>query len=400
MKRNTTSFKERFRYWKETGESPYEAGRIKNTGSNRGEQVYEDSPSLPAAPLPKYVDGKDGTILTHDYANDVFKAFQREKDIWNDRDAVNQAINEVLKDPLFNKKEIKDALEVADNSWFTDVVNNLVNKGVMKNSEANDFIEKVADKLGVSGMRGEQYSDYGTYYGGMIGPERFGTPNRHVAFRNIDSGSHNQPILPAEWGSDGMFSRFDDPSYKRFGMRDEEDVVPVIDQSKKSITTKYAAKKYPQNVINLNPYYKKAALLRKKHHITEDELTPDEMLREISGLDQANKARIERSNHYYDQLDKWQKVRKQRNQRIDKIGKIKTGMVAAGIGGAVSLPIIGGIYQNSKKMQWFYNSDMYDKFINDPEYEKALDSEDGNLLKRLERHYYHMYRESLLQNQK
>lgn len=68
--RNITQFKERFQRWKKTGELPYEAGRIKNADSNREEQVYEDSISLSA--LPAYEGGKDGTILNHDYANDVF----------------------------------------------------------------------------------------------------------------------------------------------------------------------------------------------------------------------------------------------------------------------------------------------------------------------------------------
>lgn len=68
--RDINSFKERFQRWKKTGELPYEAGRIKNADSNREEQVYEDSLSLSA--LPAYEEGKDGTILNHDYANDVF----------------------------------------------------------------------------------------------------------------------------------------------------------------------------------------------------------------------------------------------------------------------------------------------------------------------------------------
>ena len=342
----------------------------------------------------KYFHPKVSADATFD---DVFNAFQRERDIWNDKSAVNQAINEVLKNPLFDKQEIKDALQSADNSWFTDTVNSLVNKGVMKNSEANEFIEMVADKLGVSGMRGSQYSTYGTYYGGMIGPKKIGAANRHVAFRNIDSSSHNQPILPAEWGSDEMFTQFDDPSFKQWLMQDEKEIVPVVDQSKKSITTKYATRKYPRDVIDLQPYYKKTAQLRRKQGLTEDEPTPTEMLRESSGFNQARNAIKERNDHYHQQLQKWQNLRQQRHEILDKANKIKGYATIAGTIGGVPLSIIGGVI-NSKRWGQFYNSDMFQELLNDPEFNKALDAEDGRRIRRIEREYYRKYRKSLKQS--
>lgn len=343
----------------------------------------------------KYFHPKVSADATFD---DVFNAFQRERDIWNDKSAVNQAINEVLKNPLFDKQEIKDALQSADNSWFTDAVNSLVNKGVMKNSEANEFIEMVADKLGVSGMRGSQYSTYGTYYGGMIGPEKIGAANRHVAFRNIDSSSHNQPILPAEWGSDEMFTQFDDPSFKQWLMRDEKEIVPVTDQSKKSITTKYAARKYRRDVVDLQPYYKKTAQLRRKHGLTEDELTPSEIREEASGVTQTRKALEDRREHFYQQLDKWQNLKQQRNKILDKTNKIKGYAAAAGIIGGMVSPIIGGAYINNKRWGQFYNSDMFQELLNDPEFNKALDAEDGKRIRWIEREYYRKYRKSLKQS--
>lgn len=333
----------------------------------------------------KYFHPKVSADATFD---DVFNAFQRERDIWNDRNAVNQAINEVLKNPLFDKQEIKDALQSADNSRFTDIVNNLVNDGVMKNSEANEFIEMVADKLGVSGIRGEQYSTLGKYYGGMVGPKGIGKPNRHVAFRNVDNGSHNRPILPAEWGSDEMFTQFDDPSTKQLFMRDEKEIVPVTDQSKKSITTKYAARKYRRNVIDLQPYYKKTAQLRREHGLTENELTPPEIRKEASGVTQTQKALDERSDHYYQQLEKWQNLRNKHQKTLSKVPIIYTAI--AGIG-TVS-PLITGAYINNKRWGQFYNSDMFQELCDNPEFNKALVAGDYKQLTRLEREYYRKYR--------
>jgi hypothetical protein len=67
------------------------------------------------------------------------------------------------------------------------------------------LINQVAKNLGVSGYRGSQYNTYGKYFGAMRKPDyEFGYPS-FSARRNIDGPDHNQPILPAEWGSDAMF---------------------------------------------------------------------------------------------------------------------------------------------------------------------------------------------------
>ena len=79
-----------------------------------------------------------------------------------------------------------------------------------------------------------------------------GEENVHVAYRNIDGPNHNDPILPAEWGTDNMF--FGKPFYgdDKVGYA----YYPVYDDDPFASLLFEGAKKYPENITDLRPYIK------------------------------------------------------------------------------------------------------------------------------------------------
>jgi hypothetical protein len=79
-----------------------------------------------------------------------------------------------------------------------------------------------------------------------------GEENVHVAYRNIDGPNHNDPILPAEWGTDNMF--FGKPFYgdDKVGYAN----YPVYADDPNALAFVEGVKKYPENITDLRPYIK------------------------------------------------------------------------------------------------------------------------------------------------
>lgn len=120
--------------------------------------------------------------------DDVFNAFEREKTIWGDRAAVNDAIEKTLNE---HNISLTDAMMYKDGNYdsrFTDEIWKLQERGIVSHEEADQIVTEIAEKLGVSGVRGGAYGGgsrfVGDYFGGMQKP-------KNVAYRNIDSNVHN-----------------------------------------------------------------------------------------------------------------------------------------------------------------------------------------------------------------
>ena len=260
--------------------------------------------------------------------DNVYDAFQREATIFGDTNAVKKAITDVL-------NENKDYLpiDISDfnrfDSWFTDDITRLVNNKKISPDEADFLISQVAEKLGVSGYRGKQYSNLGKYFGAMRKPNyQFGYPSFY-ARRNIDSGDHNMPTLPAEWGSDEMFFNDVTQSAKTkgyvYGMPTEFSTMSMQD----------AARQYPENITDLAPFVEKAKQLASER---DPQLQPisirllkgfdHDIAEEASGYNAANAANTERNTHLNEQIQKLMDLSAKRYQRKKKFKNIKKAAMA------------------------------------------------------------------------
>jgi len=218
-------------------------------------------------------------------------------------------------------------------SWFTDDITRLVNNGQISSDEADFIISEIAKKLGVSGYRGKQYSNLGKYFGAMRKPNyEFGYPSFY-ARRNIDSGDHNKPTLPAEWGSDEMFFGDATQSAKTkgyvFGMPFEFSTMSMQD----------AARQYPENITDLAPFVEKAKQLASERG---QQLQPisfrlakgfdSDIAAEASGYNAANAANTERNTHLNEQTRKLMYLSSRRYRRMKKIKTAKKAAMVAGLG--------------------------------------------------------------------
>lgn len=299
--------------------------------------------------------------------DDVFNAFQREATIFEDRDAVKKAITDVL-------NENKDYLPIdisnfnRFDSWFTDDITRLVKDGQISSDEADFIISQIAGKLGVSGYRGKQYSNLGKYFGAMKKPNyEFGYPSFY-ARRNIDSGYHNMPTLPAEWGSDEMFlgdaTQFAKTEGYVYGMPTEFSEMSMQD----------AARQYPENITDLAPFVEKAKQLASER---DSQLQPisfrlnkgfdQDIAEEASGYKAADVANTERNTHLDEQIRKLQDLYAKHYQRKKKIKNIKKAAIAAVLGvgsGMVTIPKIVEVQKSQRDLEYYANNtDRMDSII-------------------------------------
>lgn len=268
--------------------------------------------------------------------DDVFAAFEREKNIWRQTDVVNNAIKEALQEvPGFSKIDINRI--TGYNSYrgqdtFTSRVSELVDAGKITHEQANSFVKKVAEKLGVSGLRGDRYGNVGDYFGSMQTPQ-------NVAYRNIDSGLHNAPMLPAEFGSDDMFflNKYLEDTYPN------PDVVSRVGK----MSTEDAIKLYPENIIDMRPYHQLAEAMQHAKNIGLNGAKPlydNEILAKASGLKQARENRIDMENTYRarmwqlrEKIDKYYDARRARRNALKGVAAsagpigVATGMIAYGL---------------------------------------------------------------------
>ena len=266
--------------------------------------------------------------------DDVFAAFEREKNIWRQTDVVNNAIKEALQEvPGFSKIDINRI--VNNNSYrgqdtFTSRVSELVDAGKITHEQANSFVKKVAEKLGVSGLRGDLYGNVGDYFGSMQTPQ-------NVAYRNIDSELHNAPILPAEFGSDDMFFL----NNKNLNIAyPNPDIVSRVGKT----PTEDAIKLYPENIIDMRPYHQLAEAMQHAKNIGLHAAKPsydNEILAKASGLKQARENRIDMENTYRSRtwklrqkFDDYRGFTRRRKENLKGV-TITTGLFGTA-GGAIS----------------------------------------------------------------
>ena len=299
--------------------------------------------------------------------DDVFNAFERERTIWNDNAAVEQAIKDVAKEYGIDYKDVVNNNSYKNSSTFTTRVTDLVNAGLFTHKEANEFVQKVAQKLGVSGFRGSDYGQgsryVGKYFGGMQKP-------KNVAYRNIDNpDAHNQPLLPAEFGSDKMFFANDRPSNSS-----ARRYTHVTKRGKLRLDE--AAKVYPQNVIDMTPYHQLAEQIEKAkpHHIKLQRGGgyESDVLAEASGVKKTRAHFKEMEDTYNRRLDKhYELMQKYWNNRRKRSNTRNTIFATAGISSAMGFPLGVAILGDIKsKRDWSYyeqhkdeiNKQMKDKF--------------------------------------
>lgn len=288
--------------------------------------------------------------------DDVFNAFDREEKIWSQQDqsVINDAIEKVAKDFNIDPNKVRNYSGWGNESNFTTNITKLVDKGELTHEEANQFIINVAKELNVSGFRGSSYSGKGgSYFGAMKKPER-------VAYRNIDQKDmHNQPMLPAEFGSDDMFFL----NKTRAGRYGPHHPVEFGD-----VSTEEVMKQYPENIIDLLPYRKLADEIIAAN--AEDDFASFYLsgydpftLDKASGLEEAR-------NHYRKMGSTYAKRQKQildlklaRQERAAKIRNIKRDAIAYG---SVSVPVAGAgmyIYEKNKENNLWYDSPEYQNYV-------------------------------------
>lgn len=297
--------------------------------------------------------------------DDVFNAFQREATIFEDRDAVKKAITDVLNE---NNLPIDIGNFNRFDSWFTDDITRLVNNKQISSDEADFIISQVAKKLGVSGYRGKQYSNLGKYFGAMRKPNyEFGYPSFY-ARRNIDSGDHNIPTLPAEWGSDEMFFSDATQSAKTrglvYGMPAEFSTMSIQD----------AARQYPENITDLAPFVEKAKQLASARdpqiqpiHFKLSKGFDRDIADEASGYNVANEAYVERNKHLNEQMQKLRDLATKHYLRKRKIKDAKRAATAAALGvgfGMVAIPqIVEQLKRQDDFTYYMNNKDRMDSII-------------------------------------
>ena len=247
-----------------------------------------------------YVDENQATF------DDVFAAFEREKNIWKDEDAVNNAIRKVLQeeDPFIkiDSQKVVNNNSYKNSSAFTSRLSDMVTSGELTHEQANYLIQRIAEELGVSGIRGYSYGQgsrhVGDYFGAMRAPQ-------NVAYRNIDSDVHNSPILPAEFGSDEMFFLNNSRSNSMI-------VKPETVSRVGRMSTEDAVKNYPENVIDMRPYHQFAEAMQNTKTIHLNKLSYDnDVLAEASGLNKARSHRRLMESTYF-------KRRRERSSKLDK----------------------------------------------------------------------------------
>ena len=284
--------------------------------------------------------------------DDVYNAFQRERDIWSNGDAVKNAIEEVA--PQFGLSA-KDFSRFS--SWFTDDVTRLQQSGKLTPEQADRLIVNVARKLGVSGYRGDKYSNLGNYFGGMQNTvSDIGWPGAEVAYRNIDSPTHNQPILPAEWGSDNMFLNNNVFNNTNFSW-------PQVEHYS-NIPLEEAAKKYPENIIDLLPYKKAAdALTRSTKNQNHSGSYTSDILSEASGLNEARAKYDAKYDTYKRRMDRYWEIINKQSKRRRNTKQFST--IAAAFGGPLAL--MSYVANRNNRYYDFYedNQKELDKIVED-----------------------------------
>lgn len=300
--------------------------------------------------------------------DDVYNAFQRESTIFNDHDAVKNAIESVINE----NKDIK--LDINDfdmfNSHFTDNVTALVNKGQISAEEADFIITQIAKKLRVSGYRGEQYSTLGKYFGAMRKPNyEFGYPSFY-ARRNIDSDSHNMPILPAEWGSDAMFlGDASTGAAKKQGM-----VFPTTAEFS-DVSLEDAAKQYPENIIDLKPFVEKAKQLQSQKDaqtgINFSKGFDYDVADKASGYNEAQALDKNRAEHYRKQLDKYKNLRNAVSVRKAGLSSVKKSLLATAVIAGLPFGIVLSVRNSQNRLTNYY-------FDNKQQLDSIIDKKLGN----------------------